>query len=79
MICLQIRMRAEVNLWARPLTLYRNLQTGRSLLQGLLLQAAQRIKKRKNGLRKPASHDNMQIIIVKFVDSFLDGCLLAPV
>mgnify|MGYP007043822260 CR=1 FL=1 len=25
------------------------------------------------------THDNMQIIIVKFVDSFLDGCLLAPV
>ena len=50
-----------------------------SLLQGLLLQTAQRIKKGKNGLRKPSSHDNMQIIIVKFVDSFLDGCRLAPV
>ena len=36
-------------------------------------------KKGKNGLRKPPSHDNMQIIIVKFVDSFLDGCLLASV
>ena len=55
------------------------MQTGRSLLQGLLLQAAQRIKKGKNGLRKPPSHDNMQIIIVKFVDSFLDGRLLVPV
>ena len=43
------------------------------------LQAAQRIKKGKNGLRKPPSHDNMQIIIVKFVDSFLDGRLLASV
>ena len=50
-----------------------------SLLQGLLLQTAQRIKKGKNGLRKPSSHDNMQIIIVKFVNSFLDGCLQAPV
>ncbi|MFR8321541.1 MAG: IS66 family transposase [Bacteroides thetaiotaomicron] len=37
------------------------------------------LKKGKNGLRKPSSHDNMQIIIVKFVDSFLDGCRLAPV
>ena len=55
------------------------MQTGRCLLQGLLLQAAQRIKKGKNGLRKPASHDNMQIIIVKFVDSFLDGRQSAPV
>ena len=55
------------------------MQTGRSLLQGLLLQAAQRIKKGKNGLRKPSSNDNMQIIIVKFVDSFLDGRLLASV
>ena len=32
----------------RTTYLYRNLQTGRSLLQGLLLQAAQRIKKGKN-------------------------------
>ena len=36
----------------------------RSILQELLLQAAQRIKKGKDGLRKPSSHDNMQIIIV---------------
>ena len=50
-----------------------------SFIQGLLLQAAQRIKKGKTGLRKPPSHDNMQIIIVKFVDSFLDGRLLVPV
>ena len=49
------------------------------LLQRLLLQAAQRIKKGKNGLRKPSSQDNVQIKIVKFVDSFLDGCLLVPV
>ena len=45
---------------------YRNLQTGRCLLQGLFLQTTHRIKKVKNGLRKPSSHDNMQIIIVKF-------------
>ena len=37
------------------------------------------LKKGKNGLRKPSSNDNMQIIIVKFVDSFLDGCRLAPI
>lgn len=48
--------------------LYRNLQTGRSLLQRLLLQVA-----------FFSSHDNMQIVIVKFVDSFLDGCQQAPV
>ena len=42
----------------------------RSLHQELLLQAAEKIEKRKNGLRKPSSYDNMQIIIVKFVEFF---------
>ncbi len=40
------------------------------VFQGLPLQVAQRIKKGKNGLREPSSNDNLQIKIVKFVDSF---------
>ena len=39
----------------------------------------QRVQHRVITKRKPSSHDNMEIIIVKFVDSFLDGCRLAPV
>ena len=39
----------------------------------------QRVQPRVITKRKPSSHDNMQIIIVKFMDSFLDGCQQAPV
>ena len=37
------------------------------------------LKKGRTDYENLLPHDNVQIIIVKFVDSFLDGCLLAPV
>ena len=46
------------------------MQAAWNLVQGLLLPTDERNEKRKNGLRKPSSNDNLPIKIVNFLAQF---------